>query len=108
MVIDVGDDSLLSTALSKHLLSHAKLNTFDVYSFEQKTVSLLRWKHIVEMNGTKNALINAPPNHPDLGTIFTEGSVGGIVWDCHHYQMEDHSVMAAISYWCMANALRSM
>ena len=51
-------------------------------------------------------LINAPPNHPDLNTIFTEGSVGGIIWNCHQYQMEDNVVMAAISYWCMVNAVR--
>ena len=92
---------MISTALSKRL-------NIPIYSFEQKTLSLYLWKHVIETNGTKNVLINGAPNHPDLHSIFSNQPIGTIVWDFHHYQMEDHVVMEAISYWCMVNCLRGL
>lgn len=64
------------------------------------------WKQIIEANGGKNVLINGTPNHPDIGSIFSSQSIGTVVWDFHNYQMENHAVMEAISYWCMVNSLR--
>ena len=89
----------MSTALSKRSSS-------PIYSFEQKTLSLFIWKQIVESNEGTNVIINGPPNHPDLHSVFSNQPIGTIVWDFHHYQMEDHVVMEAISYWCMVNCLR--
>lgn len=61
---------------------------------------------VVEANGSRNMLIDAPFAPQVLQQVFGPKPIGGIVWDFHHYQMESHCVMRALSYWCMVNALR--
>ena len=95
-LLDIGDDSLLSTSLSLKLLQHPKLTPFPIDSLEEKTGSLLLWRHIISSNKANNTLI------PSLSS--TDANV--VVWDGHQYQMEDHCVMAGISYWCRVNRLR--
>ena len=51
-------------------------------------------------------LISSPCNNPDLASVFHEKEIGGIFWDFHHYQMEDHCINEALSYWCMVNAVK--
>ena len=89
-LLDIGDDSLLSTSLSLKLQQHPKLTPFHLDSLEEKTGSL------ISANTANTTLI------PSISS--TDANV--IVWDGHQYQMEDHCVMAGISYWCRVNRLR--
>ena len=95
-LLDIGDDSLLSTSLSLKLQQHPKLTPIHLDSLEEKNGSLLLRRHVISANTANTTLI------PSISS--TDANV--IVWDGHQYQMEDHCVMAGISYWCRVNRLR--
>lgn len=51
-------------------------------------------------------MVSTTCNNPDISSIMQPSEIGSVFWNFHHYQMEDHCVMEALSYWCMVNAVR--
>ena len=102
-IVDVGDDSYLSILFSLKS-SHAN---YAVYSFEPRELSRLRWKSVIELNHVNVALIAGQPSNPQIEEIFGKEGIRAVIWNCHNYQMEDHCVMEALSYWCIVNSMRS-
>ena len=102
-VVDIGDDSFLATLCAMKLPDNA---TTSVYSFEPRELSRLRWQAISESNGVSLALIAGHPSNPQVAELFGEEGIRNVLWNGHNYQMEDHCVMEALSYWCMVNSMR--
>lgn len=102
-IVDIGDDSFLATRCAMKLPQGAKL---PVYSFEPRELSRLRWQAISESNGVSLALIAGHPSHPQVAELFGKEGIRSVLWNGHNYQMEDHCVMEALSYWCMVNSMR--
>ena len=104
-IVDIGDDSFLATLCAMKLQDASET---PVYSFEPRELSRLRWQAISESNGVSLAIIAGHPSNPQVAEVFGKEGIRNVVWNCHNYQMEDHCVMEALSYWCMVNSMRGI
>ena len=102
-IVDIGDDSFLATLCA---MKRPEGSETPVYSFEPRELSRLRWQAISESNGVSLAIIAGHPSNPQVAEVFGKEGIRSVVWNCHNYQMEDHCVMEALSYWCMVNSMR--
>lgn len=102
-IVDVGDDSYLSILASLK----SPHSNYVIYSFEPRELSRLRWESVIELNHVNVTLIAGQPSNPQIEDIFGKEGIRAVLWNCHNYQMEDHCVMEALSYWCIVNSMRS-